>query len=87
MANPIGAAYKVDRPLYAAYLRTSYEHALPNVDGTFQNLVDVHSCCFIYHNEHSYNMSLLLCHAFSKKNSRTVFTVLLHTCMYDIILR
>ena len=73
MANPIGAAYKVDRPLYTAYLRTSYEHALPNVDGTFQNLVDVHSCCFVYHNEHSYNMSLLPCHAFSKKKQQNRF--------------
>ena len=77
MAHAVGAADEVDRALHAADLGTRHEHTLPYVNRALQNVVDVDSCCLIYHNEHSYSRLCGLCHAFSQEKAEPHAEVLL----------
>ena len=65
MTHAVGTADEVDRALYAADLRPRHKHTLPDVNCAFKDIVDINSCNFIDHNEHSYSRLCGLCHVFS----------------------
>ena len=65
MTYAVRTADKIDRTLHATDLGTRHKHTLTDVDGAFKDIIDVDSCCFIYHNEHSYSRLRSLCHVFS----------------------
>ena len=67
MTNTVRTAYKVDRPLHSADFSACHEHTLTNVNRTLKDVVDVDSCSFIRHNEHSYSMTQPSCHLLQKK--------------------
>ena len=72
MARAIRTADEFDRPFHTADFRAGHQHTLSDIDGALKDMVDVDSCSFVDHNEHSYSMTRCNCHLHSEKTTHFI---------------